>query len=275
MKPGQGPSGREDHCCSSSSSHCSADPRPATFGTSEEVLKGNADCDQRQDDTSTFCSAQWHHFHYRSRLQSEGSYPFPEIQIRKGSGQLTLNSLTISGLVCRWCITGTPLSRGLEDLYGLFYFLHAAPYSERHFWHAVLQRPYMAGCPAGGLLWPRLAVSGSHCMPFHAFHLGARLPACRRQGISEVCQQSHVHFHGGTFSGTCMLHDLLIMGYAKQKFDGRLWAALQGRQGLLGALRLVEWGLQCGSLRNSFPRTSRRGERSGRVAEGPRLCTSL
>ncbi|CAK0735069.1 hypothetical protein CVIRNUC_000523 [Coccomyxa viridis] len=66
----------------------------------------------------------------------------------------------------RWCITGTPLNRGLDDLYGLFYFLHANPYSERHFWKHVLQEPYMAGCPAGkarllrvlrpaegGLLW--------------------------------------------------------------------------------------------------------------------------
>ena len=54
-------------------------------------------------------------------------------------------------------------------------------------------------------------------MNLDAFHLGARLPACRRQGISEDCQQSHVYLHGGTPSGTCMLEDLLIMGYAKQK----------------------------------------------------------
>ena len=52
-------------------------------------------------------------------------------------------------LLCRWCITGTPLSRGLEDLYGLFFFLHANPYSEKHFWTNVLQKPYTDGCPAG------------------------------------------------------------------------------------------------------------------------------
>lgn len=44
------------------------------------------------------------------------------------------------------------MSRGLEDLYGLFYFLHVAPYGERHFWQTVLQRPYTAGCPAGAPL---------------------------------------------------------------------------------------------------------------------------
>ncbi|CAL8467045.1 g6581 [Coccomyxa elongata] len=49
----------------------------------------------------------------------------------------------------KWCITGTPLSRGLEDLYGLFYFLHARPYSDSFWWHEVLQRPYVAGCPEG------------------------------------------------------------------------------------------------------------------------------
>ena len=49
----------------------------------------------------------------------------------------------------RWCITGTPLSRGLEDLYGLFTFLRAAPLSSRFWWNRVCQRPYEAGCPAG------------------------------------------------------------------------------------------------------------------------------
>ncbi|KAL3154030.1 hypothetical protein ABBQ32_013581 [Trebouxia sp. C0010 RCD-2024] len=66
----------------------------------------------------------------------------------------------------RWCITGTPLSRGLEDLYGLLYFLRAAPLHERFWWNRMCQRPYEAGSKAGrarllallkpsegGLLW--------------------------------------------------------------------------------------------------------------------------
>lgn len=52
----------------------------------------------------------------------------------------------------RWCITGTPLSRGLEDLYGLFFFLRAAPLSEKFWWSRVCQRPCEAGSPAG---WPQ------------------------------------------------------------------------------------------------------------------------
>lgn len=50
----------------------------------------------------------------------------------------------------RRCVTGTPLSRGLEDLYGLLAFLQAAPYSNRHWWQRVLQRPYEEGSRAGG-----------------------------------------------------------------------------------------------------------------------------
>ena len=51
--------------------------------------------------------------------------------------------------VHRWAITGTPLSRGLEDLFGLFFFLHAAPLDQRAWWTRVCQRPYEDGCPAG------------------------------------------------------------------------------------------------------------------------------
>ena len=50
---------------------------------------------------------------------------------------------------CRWCITGTPISRGLVDLYGLMFFLHAAPCHERFWWNRVCQWPTEAGSPAG------------------------------------------------------------------------------------------------------------------------------
>ncbi|KAL0019181.1 hypothetical protein WJX77_000293 [Trebouxia sp. C0004] len=75
----------------------------------------------------------------------------------------------------RWCITGTPLSRGLEDLYGLFYFLKAAPLSEKFWWNRVCQRPYEAASPAGrarlltllkpsrgGLLWRTAKADVAH-----------------------------------------------------------------------------------------------------------------
>ena len=53
-------------------------------------------------------------------------------------------------LCCR-CVTGTPLSRGLEDLFGLLAFLQAAPYSSRHWWQRAVQQPYEAGSRAGEL----------------------------------------------------------------------------------------------------------------------------
>ncbi len=53
--------------------------------------------------------------------------------------------------VHRWAVTGTPLSRGLEDLFGLFFFLRAAPLDQRAWWLRACQRPYEANCPAGGL----------------------------------------------------------------------------------------------------------------------------
>ena len=49
----------------------------------------------------------------------------------------------------RWAITGTPLSRGLEDLFGLMYFLRAAPLHSKFWWARVCQRPYEAGSQAG------------------------------------------------------------------------------------------------------------------------------
>ena len=66
----------------------------------------------------------------------------------------------------RWCVTGTPLSRGLEDLQGLMAFLKVQPYADKFWWKKVIQQPYEAGSMAararllellrpavGGLLW--------------------------------------------------------------------------------------------------------------------------
>uniref|UniRef100_A0A8C0X7M5 E3 ubiquitin-protein ligase SHPRH n=1 Tax=Castor canadensis TaxID=51338 RepID=A0A8C0X7M5_CASCN len=42
----------------------------------------------------------------------------------------------------RWCISGTPVQRGLEDLFGLVVFLGVEPYCVRHWWVQLLYRPY-------------------------------------------------------------------------------------------------------------------------------------
>ena len=60
--------------------------------------------------------------------------------------------------VHRWAVTGTPLSRGLEDLFGLLAFLHCRPYGSRFWWMRAIQRPYEAGSTAGA---PRNCYKGS------------------------------------------------------------------------------------------------------------------
>ncbi|XP_059907185.1 E3 ubiquitin-protein ligase SHPRH isoform X1 [Gadus macrocephalus] len=47
--------------------------------------------------------------------------------------------------VNRWCVSGTPVQRGLEDLYGLVLFLGVDPYWVKHWWDHLLYRPYLRG----------------------------------------------------------------------------------------------------------------------------------
>ncbi|CAF2298271.1 unnamed protein product [Brassica napus] len=42
----------------------------------------------------------------------------------------------------RWCITGTPIQRKLDDLYGLLRFLKANPFDVSRWWTEVIREPY-------------------------------------------------------------------------------------------------------------------------------------
>ncbi|XP_062092301.1 uncharacterized protein LOC133798119 isoform X2 [Humulus lupulus] len=45
----------------------------------------------------------------------------------------------------RWCITGTPIQRKLDDLYGLLRFLKASPFDVSRWWIEVMRDPYQRG----------------------------------------------------------------------------------------------------------------------------------
>ncbi|XP_014677049.1 PREDICTED: E3 ubiquitin-protein ligase SHPRH-like [Priapulus caudatus] len=47
--------------------------------------------------------------------------------------------------VNRWCVTGTPIERGLDDLQGLLMFLGTDPYWEKTWWQKQLYLPYCHG----------------------------------------------------------------------------------------------------------------------------------
>ncbi|CAK9136717.1 unnamed protein product [Ilex paraguariensis] len=52
----------------------------------------------------------------------------------------------------RWCITGTPIQRKLDDLYGLLRFLEASPFDVLRWWTEVIRDPYERG-DAGAMLF--------------------------------------------------------------------------------------------------------------------------
>ncbi|UPR01651.1 E3 ubiquitin-protein ligase SHPRH [Chloropicon primus] len=59
----------------------------------------------------------------------------------------------------RWCVTGTPINKGLEDLYGLMMFLQAHPFDYRYWWNMLVQNSCELGSTQGfsnltGLLQP-------------------------------------------------------------------------------------------------------------------------
>eukprot|EP00850_Spirogloea_muscicola_P012812 SM000084S23148 [mRNA] locus=s84:552074:559947:+ [translate_table: standard] len=69
-----------------------------------------------------------------------------EAQVVEGptAGRATELALRLRA-AARWCITGTPVQRSFDDLFGLLRFLRAEPFDERRWWTRVLLRPYQDG----------------------------------------------------------------------------------------------------------------------------------
>jgi SNF2 family DNA or RNA helicase len=63
-----------------------------------------------------------------------------------GEGQSKAATLALNLKVrFRWAVSGTPISKSIGDLYGLMLFLNMAPYTDRHFWMAAIEKPLMGG----------------------------------------------------------------------------------------------------------------------------------
>ncbi|GBM04758.1 E3 ubiquitin-protein ligase SHPRH [Araneus ventricosus] len=45
----------------------------------------------------------------------------------------------------RWCVTGTPIQKSVEDLYGLLLFLGYDPFHEKLWWRELLWKPFACG----------------------------------------------------------------------------------------------------------------------------------
>ncbi|CAL8071212.1 unnamed protein product [Calicophoron daubneyi] len=46
--------------------------------------------------------------------------------------------------VHRWCVTGTPAEKSIDDLFGLFAYLQFVPFDTPHYWHSLLYQPFLA-----------------------------------------------------------------------------------------------------------------------------------
>ncbi|WMV19954.1 hypothetical protein MTR67_013339 [Solanum verrucosum] len=64
--------------------------------------------------------------------------------VENNAAAATEMALRLHG-VHRWCITGTPIQRKLDDLFGLLRFLNASPFYTLRWWTDVIRDPYERG----------------------------------------------------------------------------------------------------------------------------------
>lgn len=62
----------------------------------------------------------------------------------------TLQAKAVLGLDAerRWCLTGTPVQNGIDDLFQLFRFIRLEPWGQRLWWDRVIEKPFKTGNPA-------------------------------------------------------------------------------------------------------------------------------
>ncbi|GAX82125.1 hypothetical protein CEUSTIGMA_g9553.t1 [Chlamydomonas eustigma] len=68
--------------------------------------------------------------------------------VESGTAAAAKMALKLS-TVHRWCVTGTPISTGLDDLYGLMVFLRTTPWDQKAWWSRVMAGPANTGLEGG------------------------------------------------------------------------------------------------------------------------------
>ena len=70
---------------------------------------------------------------------------FDEAQLVEGRATRTFRMAKSLHSIHRWTVTGTPIQRNIEDLFGLINFIGERPYNEENVWKNHLYNPFCHG----------------------------------------------------------------------------------------------------------------------------------
>uniref|UniRef100_A0A0X3PX32 Helicase ATP-binding domain-containing protein n=1 Tax=Schistocephalus solidus TaxID=70667 RepID=A0A0X3PX32_SCHSO len=66
-----------------------------------------------------------------------------EAQMVENVTSKTARMLSEVSAVQRWCVTGTPAEKSIDDFYGLLTYLRVEPFCHRHYWNCLLYQPFL------------------------------------------------------------------------------------------------------------------------------------
>ncbi|VDQ05711.1 unnamed protein product [Trichobilharzia regenti] len=134
--------------------------QPAQLACADVVLTSYSVVQRELDWAEVVASRQSGHGH-RPKLRLTQRYlcrPSPltcvrwwricldEAQMVERVTSKTARMLSQITAVNRWCVTGTPAEKSIDDFFGLFAYLRLTPYSFSHYWNSLLYQPFLAAC---------------------------------------------------------------------------------------------------------------------------------